>query len=106
NAPLPTIFGTWFQHLGMNPGRWEPTTVGSGFENNEELKVLDPFKDRMNVFSGMDYFVEGRPLETHVTGAQIATMGSIPVGKESGPSLDTIIAETLGRNNRFRSIEV
>lgn len=106
NSPLPTVFGNWFQHLGMNPGRWEPAIVGANYENNHELKMLDPFKDKLNVYSGMDYFVQGRPLETHVTGAQIATMGHIPVGREANPSIDTFIAETIGRNNRFRSIEV
>lgn len=104
--PLPTVFGSWFQHLGMNTGRWEPSTVGAGYENNVELKVLDPFRDKMNVFSGMEYFVEGRPLETHVTGAEIATMGHIPVGNDSNQSLDNTIANHLGKHTRFRSIEV
>jgi hypothetical protein len=103
---LPPVFGHWFQHLGMNPGRWEPIGIGANYENNHELKVLDSFKDRMNVFSGMEFFVEGRPLETHTTGAEIATMGHIPVGNEAGPSLDYVIANSLGGNNRFRSIEV
>lgn len=105
-APLPVVFGTWFQHLGMNPGRWEPIGVGPNYENNHELKVLDRFRDRINVFSGMEYFVEGRPLETHVTGAEIATLGHIPYGNESGPSIDSVIAEHIGKRTRFRSLEM
>ena len=31
-APLPLRFGTWIQQLGMNPGFWEPTTVGPKYE--------------------------------------------------------------------------
>src|SRR3954470_764713 len=70
-AQLPVVFGSWFQNLGLNPGRWKPSKVGAGYENNVELKVLDPFRDRMNVISGTKYFLDGRPLETHVTGVQI-----------------------------------
>lgn len=106
DAPLPVVFGSWFQALSFNPGRWKPDRVGAGFQNNIELKVLDPFRDRMNVISGSKYFLDGRPLQTHVTGVQIATMGSIPVGETSDPSLDTFIAEVIGRRTRFRSIEI
>jgi hypothetical protein len=103
---LPTVFGTWFQHLGLNPGMWVPKTVGPGYENNIQLKVLDPFRNRMNIFSGMRYFIEGRPLETHVTGVQIVTTGGIPTGTNGKPSVDSKIAEVIGRNTRFRSLEV
>ncbi|MGE3844087.1 MAG: DUF1552 domain-containing protein [Vicinamibacterales bacterium] len=105
-AALPPVFGTWFQHLGLNPGMWEPKTVGPNYENNIQLKVLDPFRKRINIFSGMKYFLEGRPLETHVTGMQIATTGAIPVGTTGGPSLDSQIADQIGTRTRFRSLEV
>jgi Protein of unknown function (DUF1552) len=105
-APLPPVFGSWFQNLSLNPGRWKPDRVGMGFQNNVELKVLDPFRTRMNVISGTKYFLDGRPLETHVSGVQIATMGSIPFGATSDPSLDTFIAESIGARTRFRSVEI
>ena len=105
-APLPAVFGSWFQNLSLNPGRWKPDRVGPGFQNNVELKVLDPFRTRMNVISGTKYFLDGRPLETHVSGVQIATMGSIPFGATSDPSLDTFIAESIGARTRFRSVEI
>ncbi len=105
-AALPTVFGTWLQYLGFNPGRWIPDRVGKGYNNNTELKVFDPFKERMNIVSGANYFLDGRPVETHRTGAQIATLGGIPTGRDSGPSLDSIIADSIGTRTRFRSIEV
>jgi hypothetical protein len=103
---LPTVFGTWFQYLGFNPGRWVPEKIGGGFTNNIELKAFDPFRQRMNLVSGANYFLDGRPVETHRTGAQIATLGGIPTGRESGPSVDSVIADTIGKGTRFRSIEV
>jgi hypothetical protein len=105
-APLPPVFGSWFQNLSLNPGRWKPDRVGAGFQNNVELKVLDPFRERMNVISGTKYFLDGRPLETHVSGVQIATMGSLPFGTTSDPSLDTFIAEVIGPRTRFRSVDI
>ena len=104
--PIPTVFGSWFQHLALNPGTWEPATVGSGFENNAQLKMLDPFRDRLNIYSGMKYFLDGRPLQTHATGPQIATTGEIPVGTNGQPSIDSRIADVIGTKTRFRSIEV
>lgn len=104
--PLPPVFGTWYQHLGLNPGMWEPEIVGAGFENNKQLKVLDPIKSRLNVYSGMGYFLDGRPLQTHRTPVQIATTGEIPVGTNGLPSLDSRIADVIGTKTRFRSLEV
>jgi hypothetical protein len=103
---LPPCFGTWFQHLGFNPGRWIPDTVGPDYSNNIELKVFDPFRDRMNIISGSKYFMDGRPLETHTTGVQIAATGTIFEGTDSPASLDMNIADTIGTGTRFRSIEV
>jgi hypothetical protein len=105
-APLPPVFISWFQSLGLNPGRWKPAKTGSAYENNVELKVLDPFKRRVNVISGMKYFMDGRPLETHTSGNYIATMGYLPMGGPGGATIDTTIGETIGARTRFRSLEV
>jgi len=103
---LPVCFGIWWQGLGLTPGRWMPDTIGPGYQNNVELKVLDPFRSRTNIISGTKYFLDGKPLETHLTGWQIASIGTIPNGAESGPSLDSSIADVVGAKTRFRSLEV
>ena len=113
-APLPVTFGTWLQSMGLNPGRWVPEKTGPGFENNIELKVFDPYRDRMNIFSGMRYYLDGRPHVTHVAGPQIASTGGLyAAGQgdndsrgESGPSVDAVIADQIGRRTRFRSLEM
>ena len=61
------IFVKEFQALGFNPGMWMPKQVGANYENNVQLKVFDKFRDRMNIFSGMRYFLDGRPHETHTS---------------------------------------
>ncbi len=105
-AQLPVVFGSWIQNLGLNPGRWKPETIGANYTSGPELKALDPFKDKMNIFSGMNYYLDGRPMDTHDTSLEVATMGSIPLGVESDPTIDNIIADTVGTRSRFRSLEI
>ena len=105
-ADLPVVYGTWFQDLGFNPGRWVPATTGSNFENNIELKVLDPFKKKMNLMSGLQYFLDGKPLETHATGVEIVTTGGIAQQADALASTDSLIADAIGTRTRFRSLEV
>ena len=64
-APLPTVFGTWFWGCGLNPGRWEPKTTGAGYDMNIETMPLQPFKDRINVVSGMKVFLDGKGAKPH-----------------------------------------
>jgi hypothetical protein len=105
-AALPPCFGHWYQALGLNPGMWAPKKVGANYENNLQFKILDPFKDRINIFSGMRYFLDGRPHETHTSTLQIATTGAMFDGGKIGPSLDSKIADVIGKRSRFRSLEV
>ena len=51
-AALPLRFGSWFQHLGLNPGMWMPAKTGPGYEHNIQLKVFDQFRATTNVYSG------------------------------------------------------
>ncbi len=103
---LPACFGTWVQGLGFNPGFWEPKVVGKGYTNNVQFQILEPFKDKVNVFSGLKVFLDGRQATPHSTGFQVSAMGDVPSAAGSPPSLDSIIADTIGTKTRFRSIEV
>ncbi|MBY0509506.1 MAG: DUF1552 domain-containing protein [Rhodospirillaceae bacterium] len=102
---LPTRFGTWFWGLGLNPGRWEPKDEGKMTEMGIELQPLNAYKDRMNVFSGLKAFLDGKPLQVHTSGANAILTGSVPRGQASLPSIDTIVADAIGTQTRFRSLE-
>jgi hypothetical protein len=109
-APLPVCFGTWFASMGWTPTFWEPQVVGPKDPMKQMkplLKALDPYLGKVNLFSGMQAFLDGRPMATHETGAQICTTGSIPVGNDLDvPSIDQLVANTIGTRTRFRSLEV
>lgn len=103
-APLPNRFGTWFWGCGMSPGQWEPKTEGTNFELANNLKVLEPYREYISVFSGLKTFLDGNPLKPHVSGIQGIMIGA--TGKEPDPSIDVIIADAIGSSTRFRSLEV
>jgi hypothetical protein len=106
-SPLPACFGTWFWGCGLNPTRWEPRTVGAGYEITPELKPLEPFKSKLNVYSGMKVFLDGKPLVVHFSGNVGLLTGTVPRGQVAeAPSVDNLIADSIGTRTRFRSIEV
>ena len=106
-APLPTCFGTWFWGLGLNPGRWEPKQAGQIVEFGPELAALAPYKDKVNVYSGMKVILDGRPEITHFTGDWAILTGTTPREERVViPSIDVLVGDVIGTRTRFRSLEV
>ncbi len=105
-AALPVAFGTFFWGCGLNPGRWEPKTVGANYDMNIETASLQPFKDRINVISGMKVFLDGKGARPHFTGEMAILTGDVPREQPNYASLDSIVADTIGTRTRFRSLEV
>ena len=104
---LPVCFGTWFYGLGMNPGLWEPTKIGDKYDMRSCMAVLQPHRDQINVISGLTAHLEGG--NPHATGARVVTTGETtpPSGAVAGlPSIDTLISDVIGKQTRFRSLEV
>ena len=100
--PLPVVFGTWYQALGYTPGRWVPSSEGRGFDVPAALKALAPYRDKINLFSGMAYFHDGRPAVVHST--EVASTGHY--GGKPQPSIDALIGDVIGTRTRFKSLEV
>lgn len=106
-AALPPIFGTWFWGLGLIPDHWEPKTVGDKYTLPDHLAVLEPIKSKINLFSGMQVFLDGKVNQNHFSGAQCQMTGMVSrTGSEYTTSIDSIIGSHIGKRNRFRSIEV
>jgi hypothetical protein len=107
---LPVCFGTWFYGCGLNPGRWEPKTVGPNYEFGIELQSLTPFKHKLNVYSQMSALLDGRPRGAHTVGPAVILQGTTPPTLDHSfnpdPSIDVLVADVIGRRSRFRSLEV
>ncbi len=103
--PLPAVFGTWFGGLGFSQGFWEPKTTGANYTMAQQLVPLEPFRKKINVFSGLKLYSDGKPIQPHATGPAVCYTGDV----ESAPhlaSLDSLIADAVGQDTRFRSLEV
>ena len=107
-APLPTRFGTWFWGLGCTPGRWHPADVGPNYTLSPELSPMGAFKSKVSVFKGFDCLLDGKPNFPHGTAGPTIRTGIAPgnQGVMPGASFDNIIANTIGSNTRFRTLDV
>jgi hypothetical protein len=106
-SALPPIFGSWFYGLGLTPNHWEPKEVGANFSLPDHIKALEPVQSKLNIFSGLQVFLDGKVNQNHYSGAQCQMTGMVSrTGSDYTTSLDTAIAAHIGRGTRFRSLEV
>lgn len=108
-APIPVRFGTWFWGLGHSPGRGIRVHEGTDYEFIDECKALEPFRrDYINYLSNFNTPLDGNPSSVHYTGWVAGKTGTVPKGRSGvpAPTLDTIIADTIGGGSRFKSIEL
>ena len=104
---IPVRFGTWIWGCGFIPEKWIPTTVGSEYLMPEDLAPLEPYRDKMAIFSGYDVKLDGVANKPHVTGC-LGLRSGVPVPDENvkAPTLDVLIGQEIGKDTRFRSLEI
>jgi uncharacterized protein DUF1552 len=96
------------------PFMWTPKSAGADFEFSPTMKVLEPFREHMNVFSGLAQ-VNGRALgdgpgdharatATFLTGVHPRKTGGADF--QLGISADQIAAKELGKNTQLASLEL
>lgn len=111
-APLPTRFGTWFWGCGVNAHRWIPDRVGGDYDLKDELLPLAPHKHKVSVLSGFNCLLGSRPDFMHWSGAMATLSGAAPsaggvgYGNSEAPTIDCLVADALGGDTRFRSLEI
>jgi hypothetical protein len=108
-APLPVRFGTWFWGLGHTPGRGMRPLDGTEYEFIDECAALEPYrKDYINYFSAFNVPLDGSASAVHFTGWVAQRTGSVPSGFGGipAPTLDTIVADSIGARSRFKSLEL
>lgn len=105
---VPTRFGTWVWGCGFIPELWIPAATGSQYVMPDHMKPLEPYRDKLAVFSGFDVKLDGMPNKPHITGCLGLRTGA-PAANENQvnlPTLDVLISDAIGNGTRFRSIEV
>ena len=104
---IPTRFGTWIWGCGFIPEKWVPTAVGSSYALPEDLKPLEPYRQKLAILSGFDVKLDGVPNKPHITGC-LGLRTGVPVPDESvkAPTLDVLISDAVGKDTRFRSLEI
>ena len=108
---LPRRFVLWFWANGMLPERWTPEAAGFGdeWQLSEQLLPLAPVKHRIAVVTGTEVRLPNRIPHWSGTGGILS--GRDPDGEEgdwtfTGPTIDQILAQEIGGETRFRSLEV
>ncbi|MEI7862613.1 MAG: DUF1552 domain-containing protein [Planctomycetota bacterium] len=91
--------------MGLLPQYFFPATAGRSYEPTAYLKYLEPFRDRLTVFSGVSHpLVDGGHSAdiSFLTGAPHPASGNF----RNTISLDQFAAEALGPETRFPSLSL
>lgn len=107
-SPLPQRFGLFFWGNGVHPDAWIPTQAGPDFPLSPILEPLARHREQLTVVSGMKVLT-GNPI-AHWSGVSGMLCGAplLVRGDEHrfrAPTIDQQIAQTIGGNTRFRSLE-
>jgi len=111
-APIPVRFGTWFWGCGVNAARWFPDKLGSDYDIKDELEPIRPYKNKVDVFSGFNCILGGKPNLVHWSGIMATLSGACPTtggmggGTADAPTLDCLVSDAIGGGSRFRSLEI
>ena len=105
---FPKRFGLYFWGNGSVPKYWTPEKEGLDWELSPLLKPLEAHRSRLTIVSGMRVNIPN--IEPH-----FATAAGILSGRPilrtdqnvtfSGPSIDQVIAQVVGQETRFASLE-
>ena len=98
---------------GAVMSHWTPAKVGTGFEFPEILKPLEPFRDRVNVVSGLAlplaYGQDASAGANHTRSSAVYLAGASPgTGSEAelGITVDQVAAKHIGQDSPLPSLEL
>ena len=113
-ASAPVRMGFVYVPNGIIEAGWKPSAEGAGFEFNRTMKALEPFREHINVLTGLAQ-VNGRALgdgagdharagATWLTGVHPKKTGGVDI--HVGVSADQIAARELGKSTQLASLEI
>lgn len=102
----------YFPH-GATMDKWTPATAGKGFAFTEILQPLEPFRDRINIISGLGlplaYGSDGSAGANHTRSSAVFISGAHPAtGAQAhlGTTVDQVAAQHIGQDTPLPSIEL
>ena len=112
DAPGPRLVCVYVPH-GAVMSHWTPAKVGAGFEFPEILKPLEPFRERVNVVSGLSlplaYGQDASAGANHTRSSAVYLSGAKPgTGSEAelGITVDQVAAKHIGQDSPLPSLEL
>ena len=103
---IPTRFSTFFFGLGLTTQLWVPKKAGRDYEMTGQLKPLEPYKNKLNVFSGMRVMVDDNPNFQHWSGNAAIVTGIAPTkaSQFDSKTIDQTIADVVSHGSRFKTV--
>jgi hypothetical protein len=109
-----TRLGFMYVPHGAVMDKWTPTTEGAGFEFTPILKPLEPFRNQLNVFTGLANKAaesQGDGGGDHARSAPSYLSGVHPLRTEgedvrAGTTIDQIYAQKMGQDTPLPSLEL
>ena len=105
---IPTRFGTFFWGCGLTKALYLPKATGANYDDTPQLASLKPWKNKLNLLSGLRAYIDDKPNIQHWTGNAAITTGIAP-GTDftfDAPTIDQTIANAISHGARFRSLEI
>ncbi len=105
--PIETRFVLWFNGNGIPERYWIPTEEGVDYEMTPCLAPLAASRKDVHVLSGVDNAKANGKGNGHTNSMSGLMTGTDFTGRgPSGPSIDQIIANKIGTESRFRSLQI
>src|SRR5215831_2074814 len=108
-VPIESRFLLWFNGNGIAERYWIPTETGPGYSLTPCLSPLAPFTNDFHVISGLDNAAARLPGpgNGHHNSMSALVSGTPFSGRGAGnTSIDQVIAGNIGRESRFRSLQI
>jgi hypothetical protein len=111
-----TRFACFYVPHGATMDKWTPATEGAGFAFTEILKPLEPFREHVNIISGLAHpYVAGAggadvsAGANHTRAAAVFLTGAVPergARAQLGVSVDQLAAKHIGQDTPLPSLEL
>ncbi len=100
-------FVLWFNGNGIPERYWIPASEGTDYEITPCLAPLAPWRKDVHVLSGLDNAAANGKGNGHTNSMSSLMTGTYFTGRgPSGPSIDQVIANKIGGDSRFRSLQI